>query len=309
MGTEQTPGSGRPRVWLVAIVIAVGVVLVALVATMLVRSSSGSPQSGDQPTADPSSLTPASYASVADMVSQDPFFVAHRGGSAQWPEMSLLAYRNAAEWGVGALEVSVARSKDGVYFGLHDKTLDRTSQVAGDIDPATLTWDEITTSYRNKLNSTTTQGEPYTRVTEIFEEFASTHVIFVDTKYIGDPGQRAELVELMLAAAPADHWVLKGYYDNISLTSLARDNEIASWGYYYVRDLSELAATVGSWDMLGLEIAASKEQFAAVLKEGKPVIAFFVSDSSSLSEAESKGAQGMMLTDAHAVFGTPRLAQ
>jgi glycerophosphoryl diester phosphodiesterase len=49
-----------------------------------------------------------------------PFYVAHRGGSADWPEQSMLAYRSAVACGVDALEVSLARSADGVWFGLHD---------------------------------------------------------------------------------------------------------------------------------------------------------------------------------------------
>lgn len=250
----------------------------------------------------------ATYTNVDDMLANNPFFIAHRGGSAQWPEMSMTAYANAARWGTGALEVSVARTKDGVYFGLHDKTLDRTSQVAGNIDPTTLTWAELTANYRNKLNAASPEGESYAQVSEIFAKFASDHVIFVDAKYIGDAQQRAELVDQMLAAAPADHWVLKGYYDNASLTTLARDEGIATWGYYYARDLGNLNSTAKNWDMLGLELGASDADWMSVTAVGKPVIAFFISDSQTLSQATSKGAQGMMVSDVPTTFGEPKMS-
>lgn len=61
------------------------------------------------------------------MLSQPMFYVAHRGGSREWPEMSLHAYTQAGFWGVGALEVSLARTSDGVWFGLHDADINRTS--------------------------------------------------------------------------------------------------------------------------------------------------------------------------------------
>ncbi|NQU35988.1 MAG: hypothetical protein HQ526_00145 [Actinobacteria bacterium] len=305
---EAGIGGRRSRRGIAVAGVAVGLVL--LVAAALAGCSSGNTDEA-QPTptaSQPSERPPATYASVDDMLSQDPFYIAHRGGSAQWPEMSMLAYSNAASWGMGALEVSVARTKDGVYFGLHDKTLDRTSKVTGDVDPATLTWDELTAQYKNKLNAPTSEGVPYAPVSEIFEAYAQDHVIFVDPKYIGDSAELAELIEEMLAAAAADHWVLKGYNDNVSLAKLGRDEGIASWGYYYSRNISELDTTSENWNMLGLEIDASAEQFATLKALGKPVIAFFITDEQTLAEATRKGAQGMMVSDVPTTLGSPLLA-
>ena len=207
---------------------------------------------------------------------------------------------------MGAIEVSVARTKDGKFFGLHDKTLDRTSLVSGGIDPTTLTWAELTSKYQNKLNASSPQGEPYTLVSEVFEEFASNHVIFVDPKYIGDAARRDELIELMLSFAPAEHWVLKGYYDNATLASAAQDAEIQSWGYYYARDLEKLATTATNWDMLGLELNATAAQWSMVKAQGKPVIAFFITDAATLAQAKAKGANGMMVSDVLASLRAPR---
>ena len=192
--------------WIVALIVVATIVVVvlAVLAVRIVSRSDAPPPTPSQP------ASTTGYSSVADMQSHDPFYVAHRGGSARWPEMSMVAYEKAVELGVGALEVSVARTKDGVYFGLHDKTLDRTSLVSGGIDPSTLTWAQLTSKYQNKLNATDPAGVPYARIDEIFAKFASNHVIFVDPKYIGDAGQRQDLIDQMLAAAPAEHWVLKG---------------------------------------------------------------------------------------------------
>ena len=303
MGGDAGANDARGGIsWIVAvsIVAAIVVVVLAVLAIKIVSSKDAMP-----PTPTPLA-TKAGYSSVADMQSHDPFFIAHRGGSAQWPEMSMLAYENAVESGVGAIEVSVARTKDGVFFGLHDKTIDRTSGVAGDVDPTTLTWAELSSKYQNKLNAPTAQGVPYVQVSEIFAKFAATHVIFVDPKYIGDAQQRQDLLGQMLAAAPAEHWVLKGYYDNASLTTAAREVGIATWGYYYARDMGKLAATAKNWDMLGLELNAAPAQWSTVKAQGKPVIAFFITGEATLAEATTKGADGMMVSDIPATLAMPQ---
>lgn len=250
---------------------------------------------------------PETYASVADMQAHQPFYIAHRGGSADWPEMSLAAYSNAAAWGAGAIEVSVARTKDGEYFGLHDATLDRTSLTRGAVDPRTLTWAELTTTYRNKLNATASDGEPYAALSQIFAAHAGRRVIFVDTKYIGADAHRDELIDLMLSYAPAQTWVLKGYYDDAELAMLARDAGVTSWGYYYARDLDEFAATSSRWDMLGLEVDATRAQWAEVTATGKPSIAFMIANRQDLADAFAKGADAMMTTSIPTVFGSPRV--
>ena len=131
-------------------------------------------------------------------------------------------------------------------------------------------------------------------------------MIFVDPKYIGDAARRDELIELMLSFAPAEHWVLKGYYDNATLASAAQDAEIQSWGYYYARDLEKLATTATNWDMLGLELNATAAQWSMVKAQGKPVIAFFITDAATLAQAKAKGANGMMVSDVLASLRAPR---
>jgi len=250
---------------------------------------------------------PQAYRTVSEMRAQSPFYIAHRGGSSDWPEMSMSAYDSSAAWGMGALEVSVARTKDGDFFGLHDRTLDRTSKTTESTDPTTLTWDELSATYTNKLNASSPAGEPYMPVAELFAKYASNHVIFVDTKYIGKASERRELVDLMLSYAPAAHWVLKGYYDDAALTRIARSEGIQSWGYYYARDMDRLGATSPNWDMLGLELGASNEQWNAATAIGKPVVAFLVSGPASLSDAIAKGATGMMVSGVPATLEVPRL--
>lgn len=286
--------------------------IAALVGSMAVVSIWVLAACGNTPSATGSSTSASApvqrFTTVDGMLADQPFIVAHRGGSARWPEFSITAYDNAVRWGVGALELSVARTSDGVFFGLHDATLDRTSKVSGSVNPKDLTWQQLTSQYQNKLNAPSAAGVPYASAEEIFRKFANDHVIFVDPKYIGDSQERNDLVDLMLSYAPADHWVLKGFYNDTQLASLARDRGIASWGYYFAKDAANVSATGAQWDMLGLDIEAPTTDWRTFTNLGKPVIAFFISSPTEVDTALRRGAAGLMTDDIPATAASPKLS-
>lgn len=57
--------------------------------------------------------------------------VNHRGANRLAPENTVASAKKAIESGVAYVEVDVRRSKDGVYYNLHDSTLDRTTNGTG----------------------------------------------------------------------------------------------------------------------------------------------------------------------------------
>lgn len=57
----------------------------------------------------------------------------HRGAPAEFPENTLAGFRRAKELGVYGIELDVHLSKDGVAVVCHDETLNRTTDVRGDI--------------------------------------------------------------------------------------------------------------------------------------------------------------------------------
>jgi glycerophosphoryl diester phosphodiesterase len=59
--------------------------------------------------------------------------VAHRGASAQYPENTLLALRQAIQQGVDALEVDIHRTADEELVVIHDPTLERTTNGQGKV--------------------------------------------------------------------------------------------------------------------------------------------------------------------------------
>lgn len=233
---------------------------------------------------------PRGYLSVTEMLAQDTFYWAHRGGSAVVPEMSLYAYARAADQGFGGLEVSLARTSDGVWFGLHDQTLDRTSNVTG-MDPETMTWAEVQ-EYRIILPQAYPQPHrPYMRIEEMVEAYGHTHVFIVDPKHALDKSD--ELFDYLLSVMPSDRIIAKYWGPSSTLADTVRPKNIQSWGYYYESTWDTDKANAGDWDMLGMQWDASQATWDDVISYGKPTVAHVCATRAAADTAIAKGADGI----------------
>lgn len=67
--------------------------------------------------------------------------VAHRGGTRLYPENTLVAFDSAALLGVDVLEMDVHLTKDSVLVTIHDESVDRTCDTAGNV--IDFTYDEL----------------------------------------------------------------------------------------------------------------------------------------------------------------------
>ena len=68
----------------------------------------------------------------------DVWVIAHRGASGVAPENTLAAFRKAVELGAGFIETDLQLSRDARLVGLHDETLDRTTDGRGPVSARTL---------------------------------------------------------------------------------------------------------------------------------------------------------------------------
>jgi hypothetical protein len=245
---------------------------------------------------------PTGYPSVAAMLATTPFYVAHRGGSANWPEMSLYAYSQSAFWGVGALEVSLARTSDGVWFGLHDPTLDRTSGLTG-YTASAHTWSEIQAYQITAAGTSNTlqPTRPYMRWEELMTAYYNTHVIFVDPKAAA--GYASELLDMMdaMPGAPTDRFVAKYYGVTTGWPQQASGRGYKNWGYFYQADAANFAAYQGRWDILGMDYNADSTTWAAIKSYGKPVIGHIVPSIGAATTAFGYGADGLMVSGVQTV--------
>ncbi len=67
-----------------------------------------------------------------------PWFIAHRGYRAKYPENTLVAFQAALEAGVQMIELDVVLSRDRKPVVIHDATLERTTNGAGAVGDHTL---------------------------------------------------------------------------------------------------------------------------------------------------------------------------
>lgn len=85
-------------------------------------------------------VLPALVAALAQGAEEKPyiFVQAHRGFSAEYPELTLLAFEKAVEVGADRIEMDLSITEDGHAVLMHDTTVDRTTDGSGRVESFTL---------------------------------------------------------------------------------------------------------------------------------------------------------------------------
>lgn len=258
---------------------------------------------------------PKGYASAAAMIANAFSYCAHRGGSLDWPEMSMQAYGMAALTGYGALEVSVARTSDGVFFGLHDASLDRTSLGTGggsgtQLVASTMTWAQVQAQQilgSTATNNPTQPNRPYMRLDQLLAMYGSSHVLFIDPKVIPNT-YLPDLVTLINTYTTPARVVAKSYgvsaYGAGTWKAVAKAAGYTTWGYFYEADSGNFATYQAAWDWLGLDYNASSASWSTMKGYGKPVLAHILPNAAALTTAKNFGANGAMVSGINAITPT-----
>jgi hypothetical protein len=236
---------------------------------------------------------PAGYASVDTMLNTHGFAVAHRGGSLSWPEASMRAYTAAVAHGIGALEISCQQTADGVWVLNHDQTLKRVDPTAPNTPVTQMTWAQIQT-YR-------TQGEPFARIEQVLNAYASSHVIVLDPKY---SAANWRALAALLPEGAKDRVIWKF---SVDATWLARQwvaDGWRCWGYSYPEHVTsdQLKGWQEPWTCLGMSWDASKEVWDKTLAFGKPVWGHICPTATAYATALGKGAVGCMVSGVASLY-------
>lgn len=246
---------------------------------------------------------------MTDLVAADPFYVAHRGGGRNWPEMTAYAYDQAARLPyVKAIEISVCVSSDNVLVCSHDANTRRMTGASYEIaatEWGTLSHLMVTAA---ETDDPSQPARPLTRFDQVIDAHLSRLVCFVEPKthVTNEP-----LFERMTAAGQPERVVWKQPI-NSTLFPRAKSAGFATWGYVldepaHLTRLDELAADPDI-DMLGVAVnqtSAIIERVTHLAKaNGKAVMMWPVSTKSEMSYALSSGARGLMTSDiAHLPLG------
>ena len=210
----------------------------------------------------------------------EPWIVAHRGGSAEWPEMSLRAYANSVAAGVPALEFSFSLTSDGVAVGVHDQTLQRIDPTAPPRAVSAMTWGEV--------QGFTTGGEPLISLDTLTQAFGKDHVLFVDPKYsVGS-------VDAYLSKLDPAQTIIKYYGDATWLARACRARGFRTWGYLYPAEILDgrAASWAQHWDLIGVPWDASEAVWQTARSYGKPILGHICPSQEALSRSLKNGAVG-----------------
>lgn len=97
---------------------------------------------------------------------QQPLVIAHRGNAVAAPENTLAAYHQAYEDGAEMIETDVNISKDGHLVIIHDSTLNRTTNLTGNVHDFTLA--ELRSAEAGNQFGTNFKGERIPTIDEAF---------------------------------------------------------------------------------------------------------------------------------------------
>lgn len=233
----------------------------------------------------------AGFESVSQMLTVHGATWAHRGGGGSWPEMSEYAYEQSAAAGYGALEFSCARTSDGVWFGIHDGSINRTSQTTGLPNAREMTWAQIQ-QYQITLRSNGTP-RPYYKMTDFLDKYAQTHVCIMDIKTGWD--FIPEWFAILESYGASERIIIKvngSNSDGQNFADRSASAGFATWGYYYGDEIANnaLANTQHWWTLLGMDYTADQSAWDACLSYGKPVVGHIIPNQDAYSTALAKGA-------------------
>lgn len=196
--------------------------------------------------------------------------IAHRGGSVNYKEMTLRGSTQSLIAGATAIEVSIAKTLDNKYFGLHDDRLDRTSPAVSSYFPGQHTWAEI-----QQLKQTAPTGND-TRFGDdvywLFEDLVMYHpstTYFVDPKVIGSNNWDSFLEYLMTFPNATNTFVIKYFHTATALALKARALGFMTWGYGYAAAVdgtpteTQLSTTAYAWDFIGMDYQANNAAWEA----------------------------------------------
>ncbi len=254
--------------------------------------------------------TASAQTTIETLTSQDPFYVAHRGGWRNWPEMTAYAYDQAAPLPhVSAIEISVCVSSDGVLVCSHDPT---TTRVTGtDLEILKTPWSELAPL---EVSAQATEdpgqpGRPFSRLDDVLDRHIPDLVVFIEPKV---PEARELLKAKLIELNEPTRTVWKQPINSKEFT-WAKSQGFSTWGYaldepaHSGDNLVRFAADPAI-DMIGVEVERDDEAITRTVglanDAGKKTIMWSIVTPEQRKRALEFGARGLMTGD---IKGLPSL--
>lgn len=234
----------------------------------------------------------------ARIANDEIIYWAHRGGSADWSEMTMRAYTNAIWWGAEVLEVSCRQSNDGVFIMSHDNTMDRTTA-----DTSTISTTNSSLLLGVPVDTPITGGT-VGRLEDLLESYPDV-VILADRKAQGNMTNFFNI----LKTVPdwQEHVVIKfdGQWDKTT-GSAAYAQGFKTCAYLYDTNyVDHLESILPYTDYLGLNYNASQTIWDEFVSTGKILWGHVCPNQSAANTAIAKGASIIQCSGVKAII--PRI--
>ncbi len=131
-----------------------------------------------------------------------PEITGHRGASGLAPENTLAALRKAVECGADYCEIDVQETADGVVILMHDDTVNRTTNLTGNVWD--MTYMELQTADAGSWFSPEYTGEPIPTLEQVIQTIRGKIKLNIELKVTE---HRQKLVEKIVAIVRKNHFL------------------------------------------------------------------------------------------------------
>lgn len=238
--------------------------------------------------------------SVSDLIKESPFYIAHRGGWLNWPEMTAFAYEQATALPfVKAVEVSVVVTLDGILVCSHDLSTKRMTGAPYEIPKvpwSTLEPLLVTSAFTEDPSQ---PYRPLTRLDQIIGTLLKSHIVFIEPK---SPETVEPLKSLLTQVNQPARTVWKQPI-NQKHFEWAKSQGFTTWGYAldepsHTGDRLKKLVADPAIDMFGIEFkrddAAVQVLVELASAVGKTTVMTNVQNSEQRQRAMSLGCRGLM---------------
>ena len=260
---------------------------------------------------EPAPEAPGEPATLASRTATIPFYIAHRGGGDNWPEMTAYAYEQAAALpGLQAIEISVCLTKDDVLVCSHDATTERVTGV--DYTISEQPWSALESLMVTSAFTVdpTQPARPFTRFDDVISKYIDRLVVFVEPK---TPQAVEPLMAAMVALGEPSRTVWKQPINQPNF-SKAKSHGFTTWGYVlnergHLGDRLKMFAADRNIDALGAQRsqpdALIKQVVAAAKENDKKTIMWNIRSAEDRARALGLGCEGMMTSNIAQVPAIP----
>ncbi len=218
----------------------------------------------------------------------DFIIIAHRGASGNFPENTMLAFRQALAAGATWLELDVHLSADGELVVIHDEKLARTTNGTGLVS-------ELPMIELQQLDAG--QGELVPSLSEVLDLTAGKATVNIELKGRGTAGPVAEMLQGRFSAGTTsvaeilvsslNEEDLVKFAERLSTVRVAPVAELMDWRFW------AWAKAVSAWSVHVGRYAITQHVATEAKRLGMRLFSFTVNDQQTLDRFRNWGVDGV----------------